>query len=70
MGLVLPSLTRILPRLTPIAAKGLLIIMILAAGHHLMNGEAKFVPVNAVLGGLALFVAWGRWKKAPIPPRG
>jgi hypothetical protein len=27
------------------------------------------VPVNVVLFALAAFVAWGRSKRAPIPPR-
>jgi hypothetical protein len=69
LGLILPSLSRIKPALTPLAALGLVITMVLAAGHHLLNGEAKFVPVPLVLGGLAAFVAWGRWKKAPIASR-
>jgi hypothetical protein len=25
--------------------------------------------VNLAFGGLAVFVAWGRFRKAPIPPR-
>jgi uncharacterized membrane protein len=69
IGLLLPSLSRIKPRLTPLAALGIVTIMVLAAGHHAMNGEAKLIPINLVLGGLALFVAWGRWKKAPIAAR-
>jgi hypothetical protein len=69
LGLLLPSLSRIKPALTPLAALGLLTIMGLAAGHHLMNGEAQFVPINLILGGMAAWVAWGRWKKAPIAAR-
>jgi putative oxidoreductase len=69
LGLLLPSLTRIMPKLTVLAALGLVVVMILAAAHHLMHGEAKMVPINVVLGGIALFIAWGRWQKAPITPR-
>jgi putative oxidoreductase len=69
LGLLLPSLTRILPKLTVVAALGLVVVMILAAAHHLTHGEGKMVPINVVLGGLALFIAWGRWKKVPIVPR-
>jgi putative oxidoreductase len=69
VGLLLPSVTRVRPVLTPLAAVGLIAIMVLAAGHHLMHGEAKMVPINAVLGALAAFVAWGRFAKAPIPAR-
>ncbi len=69
LGLLLPSLTRIRPGLTPLAAAGLLTIQVLAAGHHLMNGEASLVPINLVFGSMAAFIVWGRWKRAPITPR-
>src|SRR6476661_306403 len=39
LGLILPSLLRIKPILTPIAAIGLLVILILAAGYHVMHNE-------------------------------
>lgn len=67
LGVILPAATRIKPILTPIAAVGLLIIMILATGVHLMHGEPPIA--NVVLGALATFVAWGRFKRAPIDPR-
>ena len=66
IGLILPAATRIKPSLTPLAALGLLTIMILAMAFHLSRGEVQATPVNIVLGGLAAFVAWGRTKKAPI----
>ena len=66
VGLILPALTRIKPFLTPLAALGLLTIMILAMGFHVSRGEAGALPVNMVLGGLAAFVAWGRTSKVPI----
>lgn len=69
LGLILPAALRIRPGLTPLAALGLLIIMILATGFHAMQGEWSSLPVNIVLGGLAAFVLWGRTKKAPIQPR-
>ena len=59
LGVLLPAATRIRPILTPIAAVGLLIIMVLASGVHLMHGEPPIA--NLVLGGLAAFVAWGRF---------
>ena len=70
IGLVLPAATRIRPWLTPLAAAGLALVMLLASAFHLSRGEAAAVPVNVVLGGLAAFIAWGRFKKAPIHARG
>lgn len=69
LGLTLPSLTRIKPGLTPLAAAGLVVVMTLAAIFHVTRGEIGALPVNIGLGALAMFVAWGRWKKAPIAPR-
>jgi uncharacterized membrane protein YphA (DoxX/SURF4 family) len=66
IGLILPAATKIKPFLTPLAALGLLTIMILAMGFHLSRGEIQATPINIVLGGLAAFIAWGRTKKAPI----
>ncbi len=70
LGLLLPSVTRIKPRLTPIAAMGLAVVMGLASAFHISRGELGMVPVTGIIGGLAAFVAWGRFKKAPIQPRG
>ena len=69
VGLILPSVTRIRPVLTPLAAAGLVVVMVLAAGFHVMRGEMQALPINFVLGGLAAFVAWGRFRKAPIGSR-
>lgn len=69
LGLILPSVTRIRPRLTPLAAAGLVVVMILASGFHLIRGELQAIPINFVLGALAGFVAWGRSKRAPIEAR-
>jgi putative oxidoreductase len=66
VGLILPAATKIKPSLTPLAALGLLTIMILAMAFHLSRGEVQATPINIVLGGLAAFVAWGRSGKAPI----
>lgn len=66
LGLLLPSLTRIKPHLTVWAALGLSLVMILAAGFHASRGEFSAIGMNVVLIAIALFVAWGRSKKAPI----
>ena len=69
-GLLLPSITRVRPELTPLAASGLVIVMVLGGALHAAIGESGTVPLNVVLGGLAAFVAWGRFVKLPIEPRG
>jgi uncharacterized membrane protein YphA (DoxX/SURF4 family) len=69
LGLILPAATRVAPRLTGFAAVGLALVMLLAAGFHLMRGEAGALPINLALFGLAAFVAWGRLRKLPIAAR-
>jgi len=69
IGLILPALTRIKPGLTVLAAGGLTVVMLAAAPFHLSRGEVGAIVPNLILGALAAFVAWGRFKKAPIAPR-
>ncbi len=68
LGLLLPAATRIKPVLTPIAAACLALVMVLAVGFHVMKGDMQFAPAT-VLGALSAFVAWGRFKAAPIAAR-
>lgn len=60
-GLVLPWLTGILPWLTPLAAVGLALIMLLAIGAHLRLGDRMVSFVNVILLALTLFIGYGRW---------
>ena len=69
VGVVLPAATRIQPKLTGFAAVGLVVVMVLAAGFHVLQGDAAHMGPAVVLGALAAFVAWGRLVKAPIAPR-
>ena len=69
LGLVLPSVLRIRPGLTPLAAAGLGLVMVLAAIFHLMRGEMQMIPVNLVLLVVSGFVYYGRSKLHPIQPR-
>jgi putative oxidoreductase len=69
LGMLLPGLSRIKPKLTSLAAVGLFTIMVLATGFHLVRGEANHAPMTIILGALAAFVAWGRHRKAPIRAR-
>jgi uncharacterized membrane protein YphA (DoxX/SURF4 family) len=61
IGLIVPWATGIAPVLTPLAAVGLAVIMVLAAVHHLRNKEPQALPVTGVLFVLALIVAIGRF---------
>lgn len=66
IGLVLPSLLRIKPQLTVWAAAGLATILLLSIPFHISRGETSMLGMNALFMFIALFIAWGRWKKAPI----
>ncbi len=61
IGLILPALTGIAPILTPLAATGLVLVMIGAIVTHLRRGEYQMIVANAVLLVLAAVVAWGRF---------
>jgi hypothetical protein len=65
LGLTLPGLLRIRPGLTPLAAAGLVIIMIGAIVLTLVGGMVAVALINAVVALLAAFVAYGRWRLAP-----
>ncbi|WP_048552824.1 DoxX family protein [Nostocoides japonicum] len=57
VGLILPAATGIATVLTPLAATGLAVTMVLAAIVHVRRGETSNIGVNIVLLLLALFVA-------------
>jgi hypothetical protein len=69
IGLVLPGLLGIRPSLTPLAAVGLLIIMIgatvLALAGVVPGGGVAAALIPLVVGLLSAFVAYGRWRLAP-----
>lgn len=69
LGLLLPSLLRIKQVLTPLAGAGLALIMLFALIYHVGKGEFAALPVNIIMGGLSLFVAWARYKKVPVTVR-
>src|ERR1700736_3128851 len=60
-GLILPAVTHIAPILVPLAAVGLVLVMLGAAVVHARRNEAMNIGVNAVLLALAAFVVWGRF---------
>lgn len=65
LGLVLPWLLRIQPSLTPMAAAGLVMIMIGATVLTLITGDVAMALFPLLVGGLCVFVAYGRWKLVP-----
>lgn len=66
LGLILPAVTGVLPVLTPLAATGLGVIMLLAILFHVVRREFPFIAINLVLLVLAAFVAYGRFVLAPL----
>ena len=66
LGLILPAALRIRPGLTPLAAAGLVVIMIGAVVITLIGGQPGGALISLVVGLLAAFVAYGRWWLAPI----
>lgn len=69
LGLLLPGLLRIKPNLTPLAAAGLVVIMIGATALTIVADGFAAGLVPLVVGLLAAFVAYGRWRLAPHPGR-
>jgi hypothetical protein len=65
LGLLLPGILRIRPGLTPLAAAGLVIIMIGATGITLAGGDAVPALFPLAVGLLATFVVYGRSRLAP-----
>jgi uncharacterized membrane protein YphA (DoxX/SURF4 family) len=68
-GLVLPSLLRIRPGLTPLAAACLVIIMIGATVITLSATGIGPAMIPLIVGILCVFVAYGRWRLAPLSAR-
>lgn len=70
LGLLLPGLLRIRPILTSWAAAGLVIIMVGAVVITLLGGVGVGLAlIPGVTGLLAAFVAYGRWRLAPLAAR-
>ena len=70
LGMVLPGLLKIRTGLTPLAAAGLVIIMIGAVVVSYQVQGAKGIPAPLIAGLLSAFVAYGRWRLVPLPQKG
>jgi hypothetical protein len=64
IGLILPGLLRIHPGLTPLAAAGLVIIMIGATVITSLGGQVGAALVPFAVGLLSATVVFGRWRPA------
>lgn len=70
LGLILPGLTGIRPELTIWAALGLAGVMVAAAVWHIGREEFANLVSNLVNIAVLGFIAYGRWRVAPLPARG
>ncbi len=61
LGLVLPVATGIYPWLTPVAAAGLAILMLMAGTFHGQRREYQEASVNALLLIMTALIAYARW---------
>jgi uncharacterized membrane protein YphA (DoxX/SURF4 family) len=61
IGLILPAALDIAPVLVPLAAVGLVLVMVGAAIAHARRKENQMIVINVVLLALAAVVAWGRF---------
>jgi DoxX-like family len=66
LGLILPGLFNVRPGLTPLAAGGLVIVMIGATAITLLGGLGFAAAMPVVVGLLAAWVAYARWRLAPV----
>ena len=69
LGLLLPSLLKVQPQLTMLAARALILLMVLALAFHVSRGEFSAIGTNLLLGAVAFFISWGRSKKEVIHAR-
>ncbi|SDC87976.1 DoxX family protein [Mycolicibacterium neoaurum] len=61
VGLIVPPLVGVAPVLSPLAAVGIVAIMVGAIVAHARDSAGAKIAMNIVLGVLAAVVAWGRF---------
>ncbi|QZY29728.1 DoxX family protein [Nocardioides coralli] len=66
VGLILPAVLDIATVVVPLAALGLVLLMLAAAGTHVRRGEWQYVGVTSTLLVLAAVVTYGRFGPAPV----
>lgn len=60
-GLIVPAVFDVATVLVPLAATGLVVLMLGAAATHARRKEGQAIVVNVILLVLAAVVAWGRF---------
>ena len=70
IGVLVPWLVRVEPGLTPLAAAGLVILMIGATVFTVLYASTLMALFPLVVGLLAAFVAYGRWRSSSAPRAG
>lgn len=66
LGVILPWLFGVYPILTPLAAAGLVVVMIGAVIYTAAGMGVAMALIPLLVGLLAAFVAWGRWRQLPL----
>lgn len=66
VGLIVPAVTHIAPILVPLAAIGLILVMVGAAIVHARRNEVPNIVVNVALLAMAVFIVWGRFGPNPL----
>jgi hypothetical protein len=69
LGMILPGVLKIRTGLTPLAATGLVIIMVggtVLTAMGVGGAEPATAVIPAIVGVLAAFVAYGRWQIVPF----
>jgi hypothetical protein len=65
-GLTVPPAVHFFPWLAPLAAAGLVLVMVGAAIFHARRSEFPALAVTVVLGGLAAVTLFLRWQVVPL----
>lgn len=65
-GLILPAVLGIAAFLVPVAATGVVLLMLGAMLTHARRGEPSAMGVTVVLATMAVFLAWGRFGPYPF----
>jgi len=66
VGLIVPAVRHIAPILVPLAAIGLILVMVGAAIVHARRNEVPNIVVNVALLAMAVFIVWGRFGPNPL----